>query len=168
MNLTPRVVLSIPAKATIHSVWSQRPMMSFRVISSIPQGNERNDAAKLLPLMFMDGISLFDKGYPSFAFFETLNQDCPGFYSVRCPATSTFPAVEAFVQSGKKDTILWVDPSNNYLKGLTVEQKKKAKAIKLRCIRLVSPQGKISVLLTNLFDQQKYPCQQIIDLYFRR
>jgi len=87
---------------------------------------------------------------------------------VRCPASSTFPAIEAFFQSGEKESTLWIDPSNNYLKGLTAEEKKQAKAIKLRCLRLVSPEGEVSVLLTNLFDKRKYKYDEIIALYFKR
>jgi len=38
------------------------------------------------------------------------------------------------------------------------------KAIKLRIIRMVSPDGIVSVLLTNLYDTEKFPRQEIITL----
>jgi len=151
---------------TLYDVFRRLPIARF--ISSIPEGNEREEAAKFFHVIPADSISLFDRGYPSFSFFETLNLNCKGFYAVRCPASSTFPAVEAFVQSGEKESTLWIDPSNNYLKGLTAEEKKQAKAIKLRCLRLVSPEGEVSVLLTNLFDKRKYKYDEIIALYFKR
>ena len=42
------------------------------------------------------------------------------------------------------------------------------KALKVRIIKLISPDGEVSVLLTNLFNRKKYPYNEIIDLYFRR
>ena len=40
--------------------------------------------------------------------------------------------------------------------------------IQLRMIRLVSPDGTVSVLLTNLLNKAEFSKQEIIDLYFRR
>ncbi len=151
---------------TVYDVFRRLPIA--RAISAIPEGNEREDAAQFFHRIPADRVSLFDRGYPSFSFFETLNLNGKGFYVVRCPTTSTFPVVETFVQSGEKESTVWIDPSNNYLKGLTAEQKKSATAIKLRCLRLVSPEGEISVLLTNLFDKRKYKYDDIVSLYFKR
>ena len=53
----------------------------------------------------------FDRGQPSFDFIQTLDQEYDGFYVFRCPAKSTFPAVERFVQFEKTGEILWIDPS---------------------------------------------------------
>ncbi len=47
----------------------------------------------------------------------------------RCPASSTFPAVEAFVKSGKRDATLWITPSNKALARLSLRQRKRLKAI---------------------------------------
>ena len=49
-----------------------------------------------------------------------------------------------------------------------MEDRKNLQPIKLRAIRLVSPEGIVSVLLTNLFDMKKFTCDEIISLYFRR
>ena len=59
-------------------------------------------------------------------------------------------------------------PSNGYLESLSSRQRKKAKVIQLRIIRLVSPDGTISVLLTNLLNQSRFLGKEIISLYFRR
>lgn len=51
---------------------------------------------------------------------------------------------------------------------MSSKQRRELKPIKLRIIKLVSPDGTVSVLLTDLFSKRKYGCDEIIDLYFRR
>ncbi|NTW38261.1 MAG: transposase, partial [Syntrophobacteraceae bacterium] len=91
-----------------------------------------------------------------------------GYFLFRCPAQSTFPAVEAFVASGKEEDFILIHPSKGYLQGLSRRQRKKAKVIQLRIVRLVSPDGTVSVLLTNLLNMETIQRKEIIDLYFRR
>ncbi|MGE3540482.1 MAG: hypothetical protein AB7N91_23955, partial [Candidatus Tectimicrobiota bacterium] len=40
--------------------------------------------------------------------------------------------------------------------------------LRLRAIRLVAPDGPVSVLLTNLMDRRRFPRTAIIALYWRR
>ena len=74
---------------------------------------------------------------------------------MRCPASCTFPAVETFIQSGQAEALLT-------LTSPTTEP------IRLRALRLVSPQGEMSVLLTNLPHDGRFPSPTILDLYWRR
>jgi hypothetical protein len=76
--------------------------------------------------------------------------------------------VERFIRGSKAEDIIWVDPSDKFLRKIPVNERKKQKAIKLRIIKLVSPDGTISVLLTNLVDKVLFPRHEIINLYFRR
>jgi hypothetical protein len=48
------------------------------------------------------------------------------------------------------------------------KQRKEAKLIQLRIIKLASPDGTVSVLLTNMLNQKKFPMAEIVKLYFRR
>ena len=64
--------------------------------------------------------------------------------------------------------MIWLTPSSKYLRRISKEQRKKLKPIKLRIIKLRSPDGTLSVLLTNLFDKREFPRSEIISLYFRR
>ena len=130
--------------------------------------SEREEAKLLLPHIPDNGIILFDRGYPSYEFILTLLSQYSGNFVLRCPASNTFPAVKNFVQSKKKQTLIYIQPSQTYLSECTKEQKENAKPILLRAIRLVSPDGAISVLLTNLTDRSNFPVQDIIDLYFER
>jgi hypothetical protein len=130
--------------------------------------SEREEAKLLLPHIPDNGVILFDRGYPSYEFILTLLSLYQGNFVLRCPASSTFPAVKKFVQSKKKQALIYIQPSQTYLSECTKEQKENAKPILLRVLRLVSPDGTTSVLLTNLTDKSTIPVQDIIDLYFER
>lgn len=132
-------------------------------------GSEREEAQALLPFIPAKSVLLYDRGFPSYELIRHLGEEHKtGHFLFRCPAQSTFPAIEAFVRSGLPQDYISITPSNNFLKGLSGKQRKRAKGIQLRVIRLVSPDGTISVLLTNLLNQITFPMEEIINLYFRR
>ena len=131
-------------------------------------GSEREQVQALLTFVPPESVLLFDRGYPSFDLIACLRKHHPGYFLFRCPAESTFPAVETFVHSGRQEDHIVLTPSNNYLAGLSARQRKKARGIQLRVIRLVSPEGKVSVLLTNMLNKSNFPREEIIQLYFRR
>lgn len=139
-----------------------------RTVTSIEDGHEREEALRMLPQLPQDGVVLFDRGYPSFGFFAALNEGYSGLYVVRSPAKSTFPAVEQFVRSGEAETIVQIKPSNHYLATLPVEQRKNIHPIRLRAIRQVSPEGVVSILLSNLFDAHRFSMQEVLALYCKR
>lgn len=144
-----------------------RRLCVARSIVSI-HGSEREEAKALIASVPPGGVLLFDRGYPGYDFIAYLREHYDGRFLFRCPAQSTFAAVEAFVASQKKEDYILLTPSNSYLQGLSPRQRKKAKVIQLRIIRLVSPDGMVSVLLTNLHNKAEFPREEIIDLYFRR
>jgi hypothetical protein len=151
--------------STAYDVFKRLPVAL--AISSY-NSSEREEAKLLLPHIPNDGIILFDRGYPSYEFILTLLLLYLGNFVLRCPASNTFPAVKKFVQSKKKQALIYIQPSKAYLSECTKEQRESAKPILLRAIRLVSPDGTISVLLTSLTDKSNFPAQDIIDLYFER
>lgn len=151
--------------STAYDVFRRLPVA--RSVVSI-HGSEREQVKALLPYIPSGCVLLFDRGYPSYELIAYLRQHYKGYFLFRCPAESTFPAVEAFVRSGRQEGFIVIDPSNNYLKTLCAGQRKKAKLIQLRIIRLVSPDGTVSVLLTNLLNKSSFPKEHIIELYFRR
>ena len=130
--------------------------------------SERDEAKLLLPHIPGGGVTLFDRGYPSYEFLLTLLAQYHGFFVLRCPAESTFPAVEKFVRGGKAEALLNIHPSQTYLHGLRAEQRRLARPVQVRAIRMVSPDGVLSVLLTSMIDVRKFPRRDIIDLYFER
>ncbi len=130
--------------------------------------SERDEVEHLLPSVPANSVWLFDRGYPSYALFRLLTKKFEGFFLFRCPASSTFPAVETFMASGQQEAVIWVTPSHTALTNVSPRQRKHLKALKLRAIRLEHADGTVSVLLTNLLDQATYPRLEIVALYFRR
>ena len=126
-----------------------------RTVQPIALANEREEAKALVPHIPKGGILLFDRGYPSYDLVDYLIRHYPGYWVFRCPARSTFSAVEDFVRSGKTEAaITLVSPVG--------------KPIALRAIRMESPDGELSVLLTNLPNEPRFAAAAVIDLYFRR
>lgn len=152
--------------STVYDVFRRLPIA--RTIVGINESSERNEAKKLLPFVPQNSIWLFDRGYPSFDLIAFLIAEFSGKFLFRCPASSTFPAVEAFIKSKKKEAVIWLTPSHKYLSKIPLKERGNCKYIKLRVIKLVSPDGVLSVLLTNLYEKKKFQRKEIIDLYFRR
>ncbi len=125
-------------------------------------------AVSALPAIRHGSVLLFDRGYPGYKLVCSLRDNYSGYFVFRCPAKSTFPAVEEFVRSGRQEGYIQLHPSNNYLKRLSPRQRKKAKVIQLRIVRLLSPAGTVSVLLTNLLNKNGFPKEEIVELYLRR
>lgn len=130
--------------------------------------SERDQVKHILKSIPSGSVLLFDRGYPSYELIHYLTRKFRGYFVFRCPAKSTFPAVEAFIESGKQEDEICIDPSSNYLNKIPKKQRKALKAIKLRVIRLVSPDGTVSVLLTNLYDKHEFPTQELTSLYSSR
>jgi hypothetical protein len=151
--------------STLYDVFRRLPLA--RTIVSV-NGSEREELAHLLPFMPPNSVLLCDRGYPSYEIFHLLVKTFTGYFVFRCPASSTFPAVEEFVNSGKQEAIIWLDPSNTALKHASARQRKHLKALKLRVVLLTSPDGTVSVLITNLLKTLTFPRPEIIALYFDR
>lgn len=152
--------------STVYDVFRRIPIA--RTVVPRLEGNERKEALKMLDDIPEGGVLLFDRGYPSYELFLELNKHYDGFYVVRCPIGTTFNPVKQFVASGKNDDIIEMHPSFNYINKYSAAIAKSNPRIKLRIIRLISPTGEISVLLTNLFSEERYTKESVIDLYFKR
>lgn len=139
--------------STVYDVFRRLPIA--RTVQTIPNANEREEVKTLLPQIPSGGVLLFDRGYPSYDLIQTLSCRYQGDWVIRCPASSTFPAVEAFVRSGQPDAVLTLTPP-------------KAQPMRLRAVRLVNPQGEVSVLLTSLMDPRRFTTTAITALYFQR
>jgi len=150
---------------TAYDVFRRIPVA--RSIVSI-HGSERDEAHKLLPKIPSENVLLFDRGYPGFEFINKLNNEYEGSYLFRCSVESSFKPINGFINSKQKETIITIKPPRSFLSKLKPEERKAQKEIKLRVIRLESPDGTLSVLLTNLFDKKKFNRNKIIDLYYRR
>ena len=131
-------------------------------------GSERDEALKMLPKIPNGNVLLFDRGYPSFEFIKELIHGYKGYFLMRCSAEYSFPALDQLVQSHETEAELWLDPSNKYLSSLPQKKRKQQDPVKVRAIKMIGPEGTVSILLTNLFDREKYPAPEIVELYARR
>ncbi len=151
--------------STVYDVFRRLPIARTVVGAN---SCEREEIKKLQGFIPEKSVWMFDRGYPSYESIHYLTQNYPGYFLFRSPATSTFPAVEAFIKGGKKEAVIWITPSNRFKRKVSLKQRTELKPIKLRIIKLISPDGTVSVLLTDLFGKRKYDCDEIINLYFRR
>lgn len=152
--------------STAYDVFRRFPVT--RTVESIKKANEREEAKKLITHIPPGNLLCFDRGYPSYEFILWLNNNYTGHYLFRCSASSTFPAVEEFLKSNKDEDEICIDPSYTYRRKVNAEERNQLKPIRLRVIKLESPDGTVSVLLTNLFDINEFPRSEITSLYFKR
>lgn len=108
--------------STVYDIFRRIPVA--RTVVGIKEANEREEVKKLIPYILTGNVLLFDRGYPGYELIEYLNKNYQGYYIFRCPAFSTFPAVEQFIKSNKEEDIIWIDPTNNYKRKLTAKEKK--------------------------------------------
>lgn len=150
--------------STVYDVFRRLPIVRTVVPND---SSERTELIKLLPAM-PNGIRMSDRGYPSYETINCLSKNYEGFFIFGCPAGSTFPAVETFVRSNKQESVIWITPSDTFKRKVTFFERGGLRPIRVRIIRLASPDGTVSVLLTNLYGSDKYHRNGIIELYFRR
>lgn len=130
--------------------------------------SEREEVKRLLPSVPENSVLVFDRGYPSYDLISYLKDNHKGYYLFRCPASSTFKAVEDFIKFGKDEDIIYISPSQGYLKKNQCRDRKENNLIKLRVIKVRNSDGTLSVLLTNLLNNKEYTLSEIIELYSHR
>lgn len=117
-----------------------------------------------------DSLTLFDRGYPSYSLIYLLqNEERPRHFVMRCKTTFN-NAVKNFVASDREDFITTIFPSVESVENLRehgyVVTKKTG--IKIRMVKVILPDGEIEVLLTNLYDTEKFTVKKLSALYFMR
>jgi hypothetical protein len=132
--------------------------------------SEQKIAVCWLPTYEADMLLIYDRAYPGFAsIFHHQNKEQPQPFLMRCPVGFSLE-VTAFVKSGLNDamsTFKADKATRRSLKGQGFIVKAGA-TIEIRLIRVVLDDGTIEVLVTNLFDQKKYPYSEFKALYFMR
>jgi Transposase DDE domain len=109
--------------------------------------SERHVVMDMIQMVPEGGIILADRGFPSHEMIDYLSNNYQGYFVIRCPAKSSF---KEFGQMKGYDAKLTIAGAS------------------LRAIRVKSPDGTESILLTNLLDKMKYSSAGVRDLYFKR
>jgi hypothetical protein len=146
--------------STLYDVFRQLPIA--RTVSNV-NGSEREDLKQLLPHVPAGGIITLDRGYPSYEILFYLDDNYDGYWVIRCKASSTFLAVEKFIQSGKDEDIIDITSPNH-----KTSSPERNRTIKVRIIRLVNKEGEVSVLLSNMLDTDTFSRADVTGLYSKR
>lgn len=118
----------------------------------------------------LDGRDLLvlDRGYPAWWLFALL-QTRGRHFCARIDNCS-WPLVKQFIASGQQD---WVAPARKLASATkgklrAIGMDNAADAVHLRFIRLDLPDGRYTVLVTSLTNQEAYPLEQFAHLYGQR
>lgn len=152
--------------STVYDVFRRIPVA--RTVVPRLEGNERVEALKMLQDVPSGGVLLFDRGYPSYELIFELSKKYSGYFVFRCQLGTTFTPVKQFSESGKSEDVIYLRPSFQFSNKYGAAFARAEPSIVLRVIRLVSPSGEVSVLITNLLNKNQYSAQSVIDLYFKR
>jgi len=129
--------------------------------------SERKEAMVMLAHM-PRGIVLFDRGYPSYELILYMMENYAGHFLFRCPVSNTFPAVVSFLASGADDGVIEIAPSETYRSQQPSATRRELTSLVVRVVRVILPNGKIAVYLTDLLDAATFSCEEIANLYHRR
>jgi hypothetical protein len=113
-------------------------------------------------------IVLGDRGYPSYEVFATLSHSFSGYFLIRCQASKTSGAVIDFIQSGKNEAIISINVTRDYIAITKDDPLAFREPVTVKAIRLVTHDGSVSVLLTNMIDEERFPTEEIKKLYLKR
>lgn len=117
-----------------------------------------------------DSITLFDRGYPSFALiYLMLHQERERLFVMRCKAGFN-KEVKAFMTSDATDTITYFTATDDakrilYGHGFIISDQTK---VKVRLVKIKLSSGETEVLITNLYDKVLYTDEDLSYLYFLR
>lgn len=109
-------------------------------------------------------LIIMDRAYPSFDNAWHLQQQEVDFL-FRCKVSFT-NEVKSFYQSGKKDQIIEMQPSQHRsFKDLPYDQ---YSTLQVRLLRIELDSGETEILMTSLLDRRKFPHKAFKALYFKR
>ncbi|WP_297330608.1 IS4 family transposase [Pseudoalteromonas sp.] len=131
-------------------------------------GSERKAALDILKTLEPGNVILFDRGFPGYEFFVDFNRTYKGYFLMRCSTSSTFPSIENFIKSKKKDTLLYIHPSYRTKHNPERRAKYGLKSILVRAVKHKNKDGSINVFITNLTDSNQFTYNKVIKLYDKR
>jgi len=143
---------------TLYDVFRRFPIARSVARASAP---ERDQALALLPHVPEGSILVLDRGFPGYRFLHYLMYEHPVHFVARCQAKSSFKPLMRFIKSGLAEDVIELGPPVQL-------RNQFCRTLRLRVIRLESPNGQITALLTSLIDTQKYPAAEILSLYRKR
>ncbi len=117
--------------------------------------------------LFEDSLTLFDRGYPSYALmYLMMNEESPRHFVMRCKAGFN-KEVKQFVRSRKSSKIIELAPTATAMATLLENGYKVTSktTIKVRMVKVKLSTGEIEILLTDLYDEKLFTLEDLKYLY---
>jgi hypothetical protein len=129
--------------------------------------SEQSIMTEQVSALYEDSLTLFDRGYPSYALiYLMLNQETPRHFVMRCK-TGFNKEVQAFMRSSKNSKIILLTPTtkaiatlreHGYIVPLNT-------SIKVHIVKVKLSSGATEVLFTNLYDEKLFAVEDLNYLY---
>jgi len=129
--------------------------------------SEQAIMVKQVSNLYEDSLTLFDRGYPSYALMYLMNnQEIPRHFVMRCKVSFN-KEVKHFLQSRNNSLTIELMPTSNAITTLREHGYivTAATTVKVRMVKVKLSSGEIEVLLTNLFDEQLFTIEDLKYLY---
>lgn len=129
--------------------------------------SEQEIMARQVAHLYEDSVTLFDRGYPSYALmYLLLNEERPRHFVMRCKVGFN-KEVKAFLGSRKTSKVVELTPTAKAIKtlrecGYIVTS---ATGIKVRMVKIKLSSAETEVLLTDLYDEKLYSLEDLKYLY---
>jgi len=116
-----------------------------------------------------DDLIIFDRGYPSYKLFATINSKYKAHYLIRMK-TSMYKKHTAILfdkDSDIEDITVTLHPTYKELKEICTKENL-PQSIKVRFVKVVLDDGEIEVLATSVLDENILKTEDFKELYFKR
>lgn len=129
--------------------------------------SEQSIIAGRISNLYEDSLTLFDRGFPSFALmFLMLNEETSRHFVMRCK-TGFNKEVKQFMLSAKCSKTVEFKATTDAVRtlreyGYIIREQT---TIKVRMVKVKLPSGIIEILLTSLYDEKRYPIEDLKYLY---
>ncbi|KWN69690.1 transposase [Burkholderia ubonensis] len=137
--------------------------MMLRATLYCTDTGERQMLLEHLELLGKRDLLVLDRGYPASWLMAALQQRTISF-CMRIDGIGGKP-VTAFLRSGESEAIVTLPPPN---RPDAADYKLERAPVTVRLIRVVTPEGRVRVLATNLFDTSRWPAAEFSALYHQR
>jgi hypothetical protein len=141
-------------------------LMLAASLYSVRDNNERQMLFEHIDRLCSTDLLLMDRGYPALWMVAVLNQrGIPFCMRVEKSGNSGFACVRDFLRSGLAEQVLTLRAPD---RRDVIDYECPRAPQTVRLVRNIAPNGKVRVLMTNLFDVVRFPAASFADLYHQR
>jgi len=114
-------------------------------------------------------LIIFDRGYPSYRMFATINHKYKSHYLIRMKKSMYKKHTKILFDKNSKvdDITVTIKPTYKELKEICIKEKL-PESIKVRFVKVILDDGEIEVLATSVLDKNILKTEDFKELYFKR